>query len=83
MQVFDVWPFQIGPFLQSGLVPIVLAPIWVLYVYLQPLMDNFWPGVSSCTDHHLCFLLSWTFTSTQRCCSRVAACRLANCTMLH
>ena len=41
-----MWPFQVGPFLQSGLVPIVLAPIWVLYVYLQPLMDNFWPGVN-------------------------------------
>ena len=38
--------FQVGPFLQSGLVPVVLAPIWVLYVYLQPLMDNLWPGVS-------------------------------------
>ena len=63
MQVFDVWPFQVGPFLQSGLVPIVLAPIWVLYVYLQPLMDNYWPGVSSCTDHHLCFLLLLTLGS--------------------
>ena len=46
MQVYDVLQFQVGPFLQSGLVPVVLAPIWVLYVYLQPLMDNLWPGVS-------------------------------------
>lgn len=46
LQVYDVLPFKVGPFLQSGLVPLVLAPIWVLYVYLQPLMDNVWPGVS-------------------------------------
>ena len=46
MQVYDVLPFQVGPFLQSGLVPLVLAPIWVLYGYLQPLLDNLWPGVS-------------------------------------
>ena len=46
LQVYDVLPFKVGPFLQSGLVPLVLAPIWVLYVYLQPLMDNIWPGVS-------------------------------------
>lgn len=45
MQVYDVLPFQVGPFLQSGLVPLVLAPIWVLYAYLQPLLDNLWPGV--------------------------------------
>ena len=83
MQVFDVWPFQVGPFLQSGLVPIVLAPIWVLYVYLQPLMDNFWPGVSHCTEPHLCFQLLWTFTSSQRCCSRLAARRHADWTLAH
>ena len=46
VQVYDVLPFQVGPFLQSGLVPLVLAPIWVLYEYLQPLLDNLWPGVS-------------------------------------
>lgn len=48
VQVYDVWPFTVGPFIQSGLVPLVLAPIWVLYVYLQPFMDNLWPGVSPC-----------------------------------
>ena len=46
MQVYDALPFHVGPFLQSGLVPLVLAPIWVLYAYLQPLLDNLWPGVS-------------------------------------
>ena len=50
VQVYDVWPFTVGPFIQSGLVPLVLAPIWVLYVYLQPFMDNLWPGVSPCNS---------------------------------
>ena len=40
LQVYDVWPIKIGPFLESGLVPLVLAPIWVLYGYLYPLLDQ-------------------------------------------
>lgn len=40
MQIYDVWPIKIGPFLESGLVPLVLAPIWVLYGYLYPLLDE-------------------------------------------
>jgi hypothetical protein len=38
---YDVLPFKVGPFLESGLVPLVLAPIWVLYGYLYPLLDKF------------------------------------------
>lgn len=40
-QVYDVLPFSVGPFLQSWLVPLVLAPIWVLYGYLYPLLDSY------------------------------------------
>ena len=32
--------FQIGPALESGIIPVVLAPIWLLYGYLQPLLDT-------------------------------------------
>ena len=40
-QVYDVWPIKVGPFLESGLVPFLLAPIWLLYGYLYPLLDEF------------------------------------------
>ena len=40
LQVYDLWPIKIGPFLESGVVPIVLAPIWLLYGYLYPLLDE-------------------------------------------
>jgi hypothetical protein len=40
VQIYDLWPIKIGPFLESGVVPIVLAPIWVLYGYLYPLLDE-------------------------------------------
>lgn len=46
-QVYDVWPFKIGPFLESGLVPFLLAPIWVLYGYLTPLLDEFFGNEES------------------------------------
>ena len=39
-----MWPIKIGPFLESGLVPLVLAPIWVLYSYLYPLLDEVFAG---------------------------------------
>lgn len=39
--MYDVLPFSVGPFLQSWLVPLVLAPIWVLYGYLYPLLDTY------------------------------------------
>ena len=60
VQVYDVWAFQIGPILQSGLVPIVLAPIWVLYVYLQPFMDELWQGVSLHCTHFLSIAKGWS-----------------------
>ncbi|KAK9803687.1 hypothetical protein WJX72_012204 [[Myrmecia] bisecta] len=41
LPVYDVLPFKVGPFLESGLVPGMLAPIWVLYAYLQPLLDEY------------------------------------------
>lgn len=41
LPVYDVLPFSVGPFLQSWLVPLVLAPIWVLYGYLYPLLDSY------------------------------------------
>ena len=31
--------FKIGPAIESGVIPLVLAPIWLLYGYLQPLLD--------------------------------------------
>lgn len=37
---FDVGEFMVGPFVQSWLVPFVLAPIWLLYGYLQPVLDE-------------------------------------------
>lgn len=40
LPIYDLWPIKIGPFLESGVVPIVLAPIWVLYGYLYPLLDE-------------------------------------------
>jgi len=40
VQEYDLWPIKIGPFLESGVVPIVLAPIWLLYGYLYPLVDE-------------------------------------------
>lgn len=40
LQVYDVWPIKIGPFFESGLVPLVLAPIWLLYGYLAPVLDQ-------------------------------------------
>ena len=45
--MYDVLPFKIGPFLESGLVPIVLAPIWILYGYLYPLLDEFFSDESA------------------------------------
>ena len=35
-----MWPIKIGPFLESGLVPFLLAPIWLLYGYLTPVLDE-------------------------------------------
>ena len=32
--------FQVGPALESGVIPLVLAPIWLLYGYLTPLLDT-------------------------------------------
>ena len=32
--------FKVGPALESGIIPVVLAPIWLLYGYLQPLLDT-------------------------------------------
>lgn len=40
VQIYDVWPIKIGPFLESGLVPLVLVPIWLLYGYAYPLLDE-------------------------------------------
>lgn len=40
LPVYDVWAFKVGPALQSGLIPIVLAPIWVAYTYLTVLLDE-------------------------------------------
>ena len=37
---YDVWPFMVGPFFESGTIPLTLAPIWLLYGYLQPLVDE-------------------------------------------
>ena len=44
LQEFDLWPIKIGPFYESGVVPLVLAPIWVLYGYLYPLLDEVYAG---------------------------------------
>ena len=42
--MYDVLPFvvdtPVGPMVQAGIIPLVLAPIWVLYGYLQPLLDE-------------------------------------------
>jgi hypothetical protein len=46
LQVYDVLTFSVGPFLESGLVPLVLAPIWVLYGYLYPLLDEYFDDES-------------------------------------
>ena len=44
LPVYDVLPFvvdtPVGPMVQAGIIPLVLAPIWVLYGYLQPLLDE-------------------------------------------
>ena len=40
LQVYHYLNFNIGPFLNSGLVPILLAPIWVLYGWLYPILDE-------------------------------------------
>lgn len=40
LPVYDVLPFKVGPFLESGLVPLVLAPIWLSYGYLAPVIDQ-------------------------------------------
>ena len=32
--------FKVGPALESGVIPLVLAPIWLLYGYLTPLLDT-------------------------------------------
>jgi hypothetical protein len=39
-QKYDVLQFKVGPALESGIIPVVLAPIWLLYGYLQPLVDT-------------------------------------------
>jgi hypothetical protein len=38
---YDLWEFHIGSAVESGLIPFLLAPIWVLYSYLQPLADAY------------------------------------------
>ena len=35
MQIYDVWDFTLGPFPEAGTIPILLAPIWLLYGYVQ------------------------------------------------
>eukprot|EP00891_Asterochloris_glomerata_P006560 jgi/Astpho2/6560/Aster-x1382 len=44
LPVYDVLPFVVdtplGPMVQAGIIPLVLVPIWVLYGYLQPLLDE-------------------------------------------
>jgi len=39
-QKYDVLQFKVGPALESGIIPVVLAPIWLLYGYVQPLVDT-------------------------------------------
>ena len=39
-QKYDVLQFKVGPALESGVIPLVLAPIWLLYGYLTPLLDT-------------------------------------------
>lgn len=39
--MYDVWAFKVGPFLEAGTIPLLLAPIWLLYAYLVPLADAY------------------------------------------
>ena len=39
-QMYDVLPFKVGPFLESGLVPLLLATIWLSYAYLALVIDQ-------------------------------------------
>ena len=41
LQVYDLWPFRVGSMLQAGIVPAVLLPIWLLYGYAVPFVDEF------------------------------------------
>ena len=59
LPVYDVLPFVVdtplGPMVQAGIIPLVLAPIWVLYGYLQPLLDEvFADDVSFTHDCECC-----------------------------
>ena len=67
---YDVWPIKIGPFLESGLVPLVLAPIWLSYGYLYPLLDKFFGGkaIDEANERSssLSFVgLTWALCATQ------------------
>ncbi len=50
VQIYDLWPIKIGPFLESGVVPLVLAPIWLLYGYLYPLLDEVFRADAATTE---------------------------------
>ena len=57
--MYDVLPFVVdtplGPMVQAGIIPLVLVPIWVLYGYLQPLLDEvFADDVSHMHDCECC-----------------------------
>jgi len=50
LPIYDLWPIKIGPFLESGVVPLVLAPIWLLYGYLYPLLDEVFRADAATTE---------------------------------
>jgi hypothetical protein len=41
LPVYDVWAFNLGPFPEAWTIPIALAPIWLLYGYVAPILDEY------------------------------------------
>lgn len=41
LPIYDVWAFNLGPFPEAGTIPILLAPIWLLYGYVAPILDEY------------------------------------------
>lgn len=51
-QKYDVLQFKVGPALESGVIPLVLAPIWLLYGYLTPLLDTVFKNDTTTQARH-------------------------------
>jgi hypothetical protein len=70
LPVYDVWAFKLGPFPEAWTIPLLLAPIWLLYGYLAPITDEYVndSDVASAQERtsSLPFvLLCWVFLAAQ------------------